>query len=562
MEVQWMQPSRVLSRRRRFSDGVHHAHAPAALVSTSAQVQSPSGSSPSASSTVCFSRVSPQAAPGMPRRVPSSSLLQSGSRSGTLQTNTPVSSVLFALPPSPRVPSSVPVSWLRGSEASEATATSWSRPGSGHRRIGGHVSPIGSLGTMRGGVASQSIAEAAAGCPQAPSSRLAVQRDSDNDRESDDRHNPLSLFEKLLSALMRPGSTGGDTDRRSDGRPSVAVGRGTEETQTTTLLGSGVLDASDIVARESTISLQSTSQTIADDSTAGTHHEDHQIRLLRMALRGLRESGRDATGEEDGETSLLLCEYREEGTPTRHAALDVTLTPRMALTPGEEGYIEERGDHETALSVPRSMGTTANGATLDSSLSRIAPLEEAVATSADAASSTFAATETQRLMHSTGTRLSSTAVASNSEQDQPHQDSRPGTAGDAEPLPWSVRMANALDFESTGPWDGGLLDVLRRLSVQDFSDDEDMATGVQRLRQLGTVLVGERLSDEEIEALPKVRFEQTEMQRCSICLEAYQQGVLLTRLPCGHFFHVACLKGWMQCATRCPLCRGRCVDRG
>mmetsp|Transcript_41461 Transcript_41461/g.105629 ORF Transcript_41461/g.105629 Transcript_41461/m.105629 type:complete len:81 (+) Transcript_41461:318-560(+) len=73
--------------------------------------------------------------------------------------------------------------------------------------------------------------------------------------------------------------------------------------------------------------------------------------------------------------------------------------------------------------------------------------------------------------------------------------------------------------------------------------------------QLGSVLAGHRLTDEEIRALPKVRFEAIEQQSCSICLETYQKGELLTALHCSHFFHVDCLARWFQNSTQCPLCR-------
>lgn len=105
-----------------------------------------------------------------------------------------------------------------------------------------------------------------------------------------------------------------------------------------------------------------------------------------------------------------------------------------------------------------------------------------------------------------------------------------------------------------GGLDGGLIVVLRRIAAG-ASLDESLLRTVQRVLQLGTLLSGHRLSDEEIQNLPKVRFEETEEQSCAICLEAYEQGELLTALPCGHFFHIECLARWLQRASQCPLCR-------
>jgi hypothetical protein len=108
--------------------------------------------------------------------------------------------------------------------------------------------------------------------------------------------------------------------------------------------------------------------------------------------------------------------------------------------------------------------------------------------------------------------------------------------------------------------DGGTSDtltgLLQRLALDNLSLDESLTRSVQRVLQLGTVLTGARLSDDEICSLPKVRFDQAEQQNCSICLEAYQQGEFLTSLPrCQHFFHVDCLARWFRRSTQCPLCR-------
>merc|ERR1712187_158792 len=97
---------------------------------------------------------------------------------------------------------------------------------------------------------------------------------------------------------------------------------------------------------------------------------------------------------------------------------------------------------------------------------------------------------------------------------------------------------------------GGFIDVLQRLANGPL-----LLSTARHAEQLGHVLQGTRLSDDEIEALPKVHFERAEEQSCAICLEAYEPGMLLTRLSCNHFFHPVCLAKWMRRATRCPLCR-------
>lgn len=105
---------------------------------------------------------------------------------------------------------------------------------------------------------------------------------------------------------------------------------------------------------------------------------------------------------------------------------------------------------------------------------------------------------------------------------------------------------------------GSLNSMLQRLTFESQLLDDSLTRSVRRVLQMGTVLNGERLSEEEIRALPKVRFHSAEQQHCAICLEAYQEGELLTALRCSHFFHIECVARWMQRATLCPLCRTPC----
>lgn len=104
--------------------------------------------------------------------------------------------------------------------------------------------------------------------------------------------------------------------------------------------------------------------------------------------------------------------------------------------------------------------------------------------------------------------------------------------------------------------------MLRRLALEAQILDESVTRSVRRaVAQHGastgasTGGGGQRLSDDEIRALPKVRFEDEEKQHCAICLDAYQEGELLTTLRCDHFFHIECVARWLQRNTICPLCR-------
>jgi len=70
-----------------------------------------------------------------------------------------------------------------------------------------------------------------------------------------------------------------------------------------------------------------------------------------------------------------------------------------------------------------------------------------------------------------------------------------------------------------------------------------------------TPLVAPGLNGDEAQRLPRVRFEAPDMQSCSICLEVFKHGMLLTGLECGHVFHVDCLTQWAERSAQCPNCR-------
>ncbi|XP_058763599.1 E3 ubiquitin-protein ligase At1g12760-like isoform X1 [Vicia villosa] len=42
---------------------------------------------------------------------------------------------------------------------------------------------------------------------------------------------------------------------------------------------------------------------------------------------------------------------------------------------------------------------------------------------------------------------------------------------------------------------------------------------------------------------------------CCICLSAYDDGVELRQLPCGHHFHCGCVDKWLHINATCPLCK-------
>jgi len=79
--------------------------------------------------------------------------------------------------------------------------------------------------------------------------------------------------------------------------------------------------------------------------------------------------------------------------------------------------------------------------------------------------------------------------------------------------------------------------------------------------------------DDLITKLPKLKYDPGLFNdrcgpgcypsECPICLDAFGPDRQITRTPCqpnNHAFHTDCLRGWLQCARTCPLCRTDLTD--
>ncbi|KAK8941115.1 hypothetical protein KSP39_PZI009888 [Platanthera zijinensis] len=70
------------------------------------------------------------------------------------------------------------------------------------------------------------------------------------------------------------------------------------------------------------------------------------------------------------------------------------------------------------------------------------------------------------------------------------------------------------------------------------------------------------LDRSQVEIIPHFTFRRTHSNRnhavktCVICLEEYQDGQRIRRLPCHHDFHSACVDSWLtNWGTFCPICK-------
>ncbi|KAE8708418.1 putative protein phosphatase 2C 34 [Hibiscus syriacus] len=86
------------------------------------------------------------------------------------------------------------------------------------------------------------------------------------------------------------------------------------------------------------------------------------------------------------------------------------------------------------------------------------------------------------------------------------------------------------------------------VSDDDLRSVTELSTG---LAPRGSPLTSETESQE----LDVERTKSRESRDCSICLESFGEGDVLTRLRCGHRFHFACLDPWVRTCGDCPYCR-------
>jgi hypothetical protein len=47
---------------------------------------------------------------------------------------------------------------------------------------------------------------------------------------------------------------------------------------------------------------------------------------------------------------------------------------------------------------------------------------------------------------------------------------------------------------------------------------------------------------------------------CTICLSDFNHNEILSVLPCGHRYHDECVREWLQCSSKCPLCKKDSLD--
>lgn len=61
-----------------------------------------------------------------------------------------------------------------------------------------------------------------------------------------------------------------------------------------------------------------------------------------------------------------------------------------------------------------------------------------------------------------------------------------------------------------------------------------------------------------VESLPKKTItESCQKGECCVCMSDFETGDEVISMPCGHSFHDACIKQWLNTNRTCPVCRDK-----
>ena len=119
---------------------------------------------------------------------------------------------------------------------------------------------------------------------------------------------------------------------------------------------------------------------------------------------------------------------------------------------------------------------------------------------------------------------------------------------------FAAMAASMADGQSISPpRRRGVLAVPRH-NLLPFTEDEPT---YEDLLQLEDVRV--TTSAKQLKMLPHHTFRSdsgSADQQCSICMELYEDGDRLLRLPCSHDFHKDCAEQWLgSYSKKCPICK-------
>jgi len=86
-----------------------------------------------------------------------------------------------------------------------------------------------------------------------------------------------------------------------------------------------------------------------------------------------------------------------------------------------------------------------------------------------------------------------------------------------------------------------------RMTYEQLLDLED---------KVGNVSKG--LTKNQINKIPNIYFSKKKFRdqdKCAVCQYEYKEIEKVSKLPCGHIFHIDCIKGWLDKNKVCPICK-------
>ncbi|XP_017698444.1 E3 ubiquitin-protein ligase DZIP3-like [Phoenix dactylifera] len=89
------------------------------------------------------------------------------------------------------------------------------------------------------------------------------------------------------------------------------------------------------------------------------------------------------------------------------------------------------------------------------------------------------------------------------------------------------------------------------------------STGLLRRGERGVRVGRAPASSSSIMKVERSTYVQEDgfQEECAICLEEFEVGRGVSRLPCSHAFHSRCFDQWLMRSHRCPLCRRPCEEQ-
>jgi hypothetical protein len=74
-----------------------------------------------------------------------------------------------------------------------------------------------------------------------------------------------------------------------------------------------------------------------------------------------------------------------------------------------------------------------------------------------------------------------------------------------------------------------------------------------------TMKIGQIAKEYDVANLPTYCFRASSHEcsnsECGVCIESYEDGDAVTKLPCGHVYHIDCIQSWLNEHCTCPSCR-------